>query len=117
MPSQPEGAPARGALPAAEPTAIAGLVDYAPGAVVSRALVQSKAASVTLFAFDEGQGLNEHTTPFDAHVLVLDGEASLTIGGKAVTARVGEIVRLPADVPHALDAQRRFKMLLVMIRG
>lgn len=106
-----------GALPPSAPVTLAALVDYAPGSVVSRALVQSKPASVTLFAFDEGQGLNEHTTPYDAHVLVVDGEASLTIGGETMTARAGEIVRLPADVPHALEARVPFKMLLVMIRG
>lgn len=109
--------PARGALPASEPAALAKLVDYATGSVVSRAIVQSKVASATLFAFDGGQGLNEHTTPFDAHVLVLDGVASLTIGGAPVTVRTGEIVRMPANVPHALEAVHRFKMLLLMIRA
>ncbi len=106
-----------GALPPAEPAALAGLVDYVPGSVVSRALVQSKPGSVTLFAFDAGQGLNEHTTPYDAHVLVVEGEAALTIGGAEVTARAGELVRLPANVPHALEARVPFKMLLLMIRG
>jgi quercetin dioxygenase-like cupin family protein len=105
------------ALPPAEPLELAGLVSYAPGSVVSRALVQSKPGSVTLFAFDAGQGLNEHTTPYDAHVLVLEGVASLTIGGKQVRARAGELVRMPAGVPHAVDAIEPFKMLLVMIRG
>lgn len=117
MPSPESGLPPRGALPASEPAVLAMLVDYAPGAVVSRAIVQSKVASVTLFAFDQGQGLNEHTTPFDAHVVILDGVASLTIGGVPVTARAGEIVRMPANVPHALDAGQRFKMMLLMIRG
>ncbi len=107
----------RGGLPAAEPLELARLVEYAEGSVVSRALVQSKAGSVTAFAFDAGQGLNEHTTPYDAHVIVLEGTASLTIGGTAVLARPGEIVRLPANVPHAVDAPQPFKMLLLMIRG
>lgn len=106
-----------GALPPAEPVALAALVDYAPGAVVSRALVQSKPGSVTLFAFDAGQGLSEHTTPYDAHVLVLDGECHLTIGGREVPARVGEIVRMPAGVPHSVEARGQMKMLLLMIRG
>ena len=109
--------PRGSALPPAEPVALAALVEYAPGSVVSRALVQSQPASVTLFAFDEGQGLNEHTTPYDAHVLIVEGEASITIGGESVTARTGEIVRLPANVPHALDARVPFKMLLLMIRA
>jgi quercetin dioxygenase-like cupin family protein len=106
-----------GGLPAGEPALLAKLVDYAPGSIVSRALVQSKAGSVTLFAFDAGQGLNEHTTPFDAHVIVVEGVASLTIGGTPVPARAGEIVRMPADVPHAVDATEPFKMLLLMVRG
>jgi quercetin dioxygenase-like cupin family protein len=89
----------------------------APGSVVSRAVVQSPAGSVTLFAFDAGQGLNEHTTPYDAHVIVLEGETTLTIAGQPVTATAGDIVRLPANVPHAVDARGPFKMLLVMIRG
>jgi quercetin dioxygenase-like cupin family protein len=107
----------RGGLPPAAPVALASLADYARGSVVSRALVQTSPASVTLFAFDEGQGLNEHTTPYDAHVLIVDGEASITVGGEPVTARTGEIVRLPANVPHALDARVPFKMLLLMVRA
>ena len=109
--------PLSSGLPAAEPHSLAGLVQYAPGSVVSRALVQSKPGSVTLFAFDAGQGLNEHTTPYDAHVIVLEGVASLTIGGKPVRAAAGEVVRMPAGVPHAVDAIEPFKMLLLMIRG
>jgi quercetin dioxygenase-like cupin family protein len=93
------------------------VVAYAPGSIVSRALTQSKIGSVTLFAFDAGQGLNEHTAPYDAHVLVLDGVATLTIGGKPVTAKAGEIVLMPAGVAHAVDAPERMKMLLVMLRG
>ena len=104
-------------LPPAEAVVLASLVDYAPGAVVSRALVQSKPGSLTLFAFDAGQGLSEHTTPYDAHVLVLEGEVRLTIGGQAVPVRAGEVVRMPAGVPHAVEARCRMKMLLLMIRG
>lgn len=104
-------------LPPGEPSQLAKLVDYAPGSVVSRALVQSKTGSVTLFAFDAGQGLNEHTTPYDAHLILVEGVASLTIGGKSTLARAGEIVQLPAHVPHAVDAREPFKMLLLMIRG
>ncbi len=91
--------------------------DYAPDAVVSRALVSNKAGSVTLFAFDQGQQLSEHTAPFDALVQVLDGEAQLTIGEKIVRARSGQMVLMPAGIPHAVKAPERFKMLLTMIRG
>ncbi len=72
---------------------------------------------MTLFAFDAGQGLSEHTAPYDAAVLVMDGEAELAIGGKPVAAKAGELVIMPAHVPHAVRANRRFKMLLIMIRG
>ncbi len=116
MPDPQPGKPPGRALPEAEPFLLAGLVDYAPGAVVSRTLVQSRPATVTLFAFDAGQGLSEHTTPYDAHVLVVEGAAALTIGGRPVSARAGEIVRMPAGVPHAVDAPERFKMLLLMVR-
>ena len=104
-------------MPAAEAVDFRDLVAYQPGAIVSRTLANKKGGTVTLFAFDAGQGLNEHTTPYDAHVLIVEGEASLTIGGAPMTAREGDIVRLPANVPHALDARVPFKMLLIMIRG
>ena len=117
MTTEDHANPLGGALPAGEPSQLANLVNYAPGSVVSRALVQSKPASVTLFAFDAGQSLNEHTTPYDAHVIVVEGVATLTIGGKPTLARAGEIVRMPANVPHAVDAPEPFKMLLLMIRG
>jgi quercetin dioxygenase-like cupin family protein len=110
----PSGA---GGLPPAEPVRLAGLVDYAPGAVVSRTLVKSPAGTITLFSFDAGEGLSEHSSPHDALVQVLDGAATLTIGGKAVEASAGETVLMPANVPHAVHAARRFKMLLTMIRG
>jgi quercetin dioxygenase-like cupin family protein len=106
-----------GRLPEAQALALADVVAYAPGSIVSRALTQSKIGSLTVFAFDAGQGLNEHTAPFDAHVLVLDGTAILTIGGKPVPAEAGEIVLMPAGVPHAVDAPKQMKMLLVMLRG
>ena len=93
------------------------MVDYAEGAVVSRTLLDKKAGTLTLFAFDEGQGLSEHTAPFDATVLILDGQARLTIGGKDVPAGAGECVIMPAHVPHSVRADQRFKMLLIMIRS
>lgn len=105
------------ALPPARPVRLAELLDYAPGAVVSRALAKASGGSVTLFAFEAGQELSEHTAPFDAIVEVLDGEVDLTIGGEPVAARAGETVLMPAGVPHALRARTRFKMLLTMVRA
>jgi quercetin dioxygenase-like cupin family protein len=94
---------------------LAELVRYQDGSVVSRALVQKKSGSITLFAFDRGQGLSEHTAPYDATVQVLDGEADITIGGDPFHLKTGESVIMPANVPHALDARQRFKMMLIMI--
>lgn len=97
--------------------AMLGLVEYAPDSVVSKTLVDKPAGTITLFAFDRGQGLSEHTSPYDAVVQVVDGAARLTIGGKAVEVRAGGVVLMPAHVPHAVDAPERFKMLLTLIRG
>ncbi len=105
------------ALPPAQPLRLATLLDYAPGAVVSRALAKASGGSVTLFAFDVGQELSEHTAPFDALVEVLDGEVELTIGGAPVVASAGETVLMPANVAHAVKARTRFKMLLTMVRS
>ncbi len=93
------------------------LGDYACEGIVSRILVSGKAGSVTLFAFDQGQQLSEHTAPFDALVQVLRGEAQLTVGGKPIRARVGQVVLMPSGVPHSVKAEGRFKMLLTMIRN
>ena len=106
-----------GALPAAQAVDLLGLADYADGAIVSRTLVENDAGTLTLFAFDAGQGLSEHSAPFDAIVQILDGEAELTIGGEAVTAAAGQLVVMPANVPHAVRAPGRFKMLLTMLRA
>ncbi len=95
---------------------LAALVDYQPGAVVSRTLVKRPAGTVTAFAFDRGEGLSEHTAPYDALVLVLDGEAEISIGNTAHRVSAGHALRLPAGQPHALRAQTPFKMLLIMIR-
>lgn len=92
-------------------------VDYTAGSVVSKMLIQKDIGNITLFAFDAGQGLSEHTAPFDAVVYILDGRAEISIGGKTSTVSTGEMLIMPADVPHALHAEERFKMLLVMIRG
>ena len=106
-----------GALPPAEAARLDKLLDYVPGSIVSRTLVKKDVGTVTLFAFDKGQALSEHSAPFDAMVQVLDGECELTIGGKPVRAVSGETVVMPANVPHALQATSQFKMLLTMIRG
>lgn len=95
---------------------LAGLVDYAAGAVVSRTLLKRSKGTLTLFAFDEGQGLSEHTAPFDAAVLVVDGRALWTVGGREIEVRAGQFLVMPANVPHAVRAPERFKMLLTMIR-
>lgn len=108
--------PASG-IPPAEAVALAELVAYQPGAVVSRTLVKRGTGTVTLFAFDAGQELSEHTAPFDALVQVLDGEAEITLAGRSLRARAGEAVLMPAHQPHALRAVARFKMLLTMIRA
>lgn len=92
-------------------------VQYAADAVVSKTLVDQKTGTLTLFAFDAGQGLSEHTAPFDAVVQVLDGEAELTVGGEVLCAPAGTLVVMPAHVPHAVRADQRFKMLLTMIRS
>ena len=95
----------------------AGLVDYAEGSIVSRTIFDADAGTLTLFAFDAGQSLSEHQTPFDAIVHVLDGEAELVIGGTVAATAAGQIVVMPASVPHAVRARRRFKMLLTMVRS
>lgn len=97
--------------------ALASLVAYGEGAVVSRTLVAGGAGTVTLFAFDAGQELSEHSAPFDALVQVLDGEAQITIGGVTQRVVAGEIILMPANIPHAVGAPTAFKMLLTMIRG
>jgi quercetin dioxygenase-like cupin family protein len=93
------------------------LVEYASDSIVSKTLIDKKAGTITLFAFDAGQGLSEHTAPYDAVVQIIDGEVQIRIGGNAIRASEGNIVVMPANVPHALLAEKRFKMLLTMIRA
>jgi quercetin dioxygenase-like cupin family protein len=95
---------------------LAGLLDYQEGGVVSRTVIDKKTGTVTVFAFDAGQGLSEHTAPFDALVYVLDGEAMITVAGMESRVVAGEMLIMPADKPHALRAVKRFKMMLVMVR-
>jgi quercetin dioxygenase-like cupin family protein len=92
------------------------LIEYQEASVVSRTLIDKKAGTVTLFAFDEGQGLSEHTAPYDALAQITDGEADITISGKTHHVKQGQIIIMPANQPHALKATTRFKMLLTMIR-
>ncbi|MEJ2715749.1 MAG: cupin domain-containing protein [Deltaproteobacteria bacterium] len=104
-------------IPFSEPQVLVNLVDYEPGRVVSRTFAQNDAISLTLFAFDEGEGLSTHTAPGDAFVHILHGEAAITIGEERLVVRAGEVVVMPAQVPHALQAENRFKMLLTVIKG
>jgi quercetin dioxygenase-like cupin family protein len=97
--------------------ALSALVQYQAGAVVSRTLVKKDAGTVTAFAFDAGEGLSEHTAPYDALVLVVEGESEISIAGTAHRVAAGQLLRLPARQPHAVKALTRFKMLLVMIRA
>jgi quercetin dioxygenase-like cupin family protein len=96
---------------------LAGLADYQTGSIVSKEIIKKGTGTVTLFAFDEGQGLSEHTAPFDALVYVLEGKAEITISGKAFNLTAGEMIIMPANDPHALKAVNPFKMALVMIKS
>jgi quercetin dioxygenase-like cupin family protein len=100
-----------------QPARLAELVDYQEDSVVSRTIIDKKAGTVTLFAFDEGQGLSEHTAPYDALICLLEGDAEITISGKTFHVKEGEMIILPAGKPHALKANNKFKMLLTMIRS
>lgn len=104
-------------LPVSTPVDLAGFVDYAGGSVVSKTLVDKTIGTVTLFSFDQGQGLSEHTAPFDAIVQIIDGEAVIMIDGAPYIVRAGEMFLMPANHPHSLRAEKRFKMLLTMIRS
>ncbi|MFZ5939244.1 MAG: cupin domain-containing protein [Bacteroidota bacterium] len=99
-----------------KPTRIGDSVIYANESIVSKVLMKNTGGNVTLFAFDKGQQLSEHTAPFDALVLVLDGEGTVTIGGLSHVLKEGDSIVMPANIPHAVNAHERFKMMLVMIR-
>ena len=105
-----------GIIPPAEALRLTDLITTTAHGIASRVLAKTGGGNVTLFAFDAGEGLSEHTAPFDALVLVLDGSLDLTIGAARVAAAPGEIVRLPAGVPHAVDARQAARMLLIMLR-
>ena len=96
---------------------VAGLISYQEGSVVSRTVIDKPAGTVTVFAFDTGQALSEHTAPYDAIVHVLDGEAEVSISGQANRVRAGEMIIMPANDPHALKAVTPFKMMLIMVKA
>jgi quercetin dioxygenase-like cupin family protein len=93
------------------------MLDYQAGSVVSRTIINKNVGTVTLFSFDKDEGLSEHTTPFDALVYILDGEAEITISKQVHTVKKGQMIIMPADEPHALKALKQFKMMLVMIKA
>jgi len=95
---------------------VAALVDYQSGSIVSREILKGATGKVTLFAFDEGEGLSEHTSPFNALVQIVEGEAEITVSGQPHRVKTGELILMPAGRPHALKALRRFKMVLTLIR-
>lgn len=103
-------------IPAAEALVLQSLITPTPGGIASRVLAKTPGGNTTLFAFDSGQGLTEHTTPFDALVMVLEGRITLTIGGKPVDAVPGTLVLMPGTVPHAVEARETSRMLLVMLK-
>ena len=106
-----------GSTPIGTPFDLEGHVTYGLGSVISKTMLSNKAGTLTLFSFDAGQGLSEHTAPYDATVQILDGSARITIGGEEHVVSAGEMIIMPANVPHALHADQKFKMLLIMIRG
>lgn len=101
----------------AQASNLSSLINYQEGSVVSRTLIDKKTGTVTLFAFDINQGLSEHTAPYNAMVHLLEGEVEVTISGKPITLKQGEITIMPANEPHALAAKTKFKMLLTMIKS
>lgn len=104
-------------FPHSQAVTLADLIQVQKGSVVSNTIAKSQVGTITLFAFDEDQGLSEHSAPFNAFVQIIEGEAKLTIAGQAVQARAGEAVMMPANIPHAVHATTPFKMLLTMLRG
>ena len=101
----------------AEVKLLTGLLQYQDGSIVSRVLLKNKGGTVTLFAFDHGEGLSEHSAPFEALVFLVDGEADVEIAGQVYRVRRGETITLPANIPHSVRSATRFKMLLTMIRS
>jgi quercetin dioxygenase-like cupin family protein len=96
---------------------LAGSVSYSDNATVSKMILKKETGNITLFAFDKGQSLSEHSAPFDAYVLVVDGKGTIIINRQSCELSAGEFIVMPANIPHAIQAQEKFKMMLVMIRG
>jgi quercetin dioxygenase-like cupin family protein len=96
--------------------ALAALTEYQTGSIVSRTLLQEETGTLTVFSFDQGQALSEHTVPFNAFIQVLDGEAEITVGGRPERVAAGEIILMPGGIPHKVRAVQRFKMLLIMFK-
>ena len=117
MPDRKKTADNNAALDTAHVFKMMDVIEYQTGSVVSRTLIDKPAGTVTLFAFAEGQGLSEHTAPYDALVYLLDGEAKITISGKEYMLTEGEMIIMPANKPHALKSVKRFKMMLVMVKS
>ncbi len=113
----PQHSQSKSEMPVAQVNRLLELVNYQEGAVVSRTLVHRATGTITLFAFDEGQGLSEHTAPFAALAHVLEGSAEIVVSGKPLRTSAGEAVLMPANQPHSLRAITKFKMLLTMIRS
>ncbi len=112
-----ETAPTGISIPVGQAVELAGLVEYSEDSIVSRTMLDTPAATMTLFAFDAGQRLSEHTAPFDAIVQILAGSAEVSVDGRRISASAGQLVVMPANVPHAVEAPQRFKMLLTMIKS
>lgn len=102
-------------IPMSEAVSLAGLVEVAPGKIVSRTFVQRPEMTITLFSFAAGEGVSTHSAPGDAMLYVLEGQAKVTIGGKPMTVSAGEVVVMPANIPHGVDAEQDFKMLLTVV--
>ena len=100
-----------------EPVDLKDYIEYSTGSVVSKTLKENRAGTITLFAFDAGQGLSEHSAPFDAVVLVIDGEGRFITGGKEHDLKAGQLIIMPANIPHSVRAKQKFKMLLTMLRA
>ncbi len=117
MPTAPKSSVTQAKYFTAQSLALESLVSYQEHSVVSKRILNKKAGTLTLFAFGRGEVLSEHTAPYDATVLILDGKATIMIGGKPHKLKKGEMIIMPAGIPHSLKAVERFKMLLIMIRS
>ena len=109
--------PAKPGIPASTPTNLADMVAYQDGSVVSRIIQQTSTGTFTVFSFDAGQELSEHTSPFNAYINILDGEGKIIIDGTSYMVKTGEIILMPGGIPHAVQAEKPFKMLLTLFKS